>query len=285
MNRQNIIFFNINYLFIFILSLISMLFINDNWNLTIVYLVLFYLFILFFFLKKVSYKHPNFPLLDIRVVSAIIIGLYILIPIVGYVVSGFQLNELSDNRLRAQYKINTEEIAKFHINYYLPFFLSFVLSLILLNRNNQQSENKITFNYPNALLISTIIFLFIFESFFIFISIVDNVPLFIKQLNNIFGSFRLVCYASLIFYIFLNWKNKFVQLILLIYLTYLFYGVFNDLMSRTVFFKTLLAMFFLFNNQVYRFNIFQLFFLGISLFLLAFIVGGLNTNLGDYLTP
>ena len=283
MKNQNTFFFNSSYVVLLISFAITAFVINDYWNRMILYLILIYSFIIILFLKRLSYRYSHFPILDLRIISALMITIYILIPLIGYAISDFQLNDLSDNRLRFQYKLKTEQLAIFHLNYYLPFYASFILSLLLLNRKSF-IENKINFKYPNALLITTLIFIFIFETFFVVMSFIDNPPLIFKQLNNIFGSFRLVCYASLIFYIFLNWKNKIFQIIFILYLTYLTYGVFNDLMSRTTFFKTVLAIFFLFSIQVYRFNIFQLFGIGSILLLLAILVGGLNTNLSEYLT-
>ena len=283
MKYQNKFFFNLSYFALFVLFIISIFVIDEHWNRTILYLIILYSFILFFFLKSISYKLEYFPLLDLRVISAVMISIYILIPLVGYVVSDFQMNIYSDNRLRSTYKLKTDQFANFHVNYYLPFFISFMLTLYLLSKKILISEKKIVFRYPNALLIATLICLFIFETFFVVVSFIDNLPTILKQFNNIFGSFRLVCYASLSFYLLSNWRNKLIQIIIIIFLLYLFYLLFNGLISRSVFFRIFLVVLFLFSIQVYRFNIIQLFSFGLVLFLLAFLVGALNTS-ADYLT-
>lgn len=218
MNSFNSIIFRKLNIYLFLFSLASLIFIIDYWNGVIVLFIYIFLCIYFLFLKKITDQSKELQIFDLRIIVTSIIIIYTLIPLIGWCISGFDLNVYSDNRIRSK-GLNSKKLFIFYFNTYLPFFLTFILGILLVNKKNN-INNSIKINKSNALIVSTFICLIIFYLFFIYVGFAYEgiePPLIIKQLNNIFSHYRRVCYFLVFLIVFLNWKYSFSKLIILIF--------------------------------------------------------------------
>ena len=280
MNKFNSLIFTKINVSLFIFTLILSTLINDFWNVVIVYFIFTFLYIYFIFLKKITYQIKEFQLLDLRIFIISIILIYTLIPIIGWCISGFDLNIYSDNRIRSK-GLNSKALFIFYLNTYLPFFLTFILGILLVNKKNN-INNSIKINKNNGLLISMLICLVALNFFFIFIDVAYgelNRPLIIKQLNNIFGHYRMVCYFLMFMFIFLYWEYKFNKFIILLFLIYSSFELFNGDIPRTFYFKQLLAIFLSYSVLVKPIKFKYIVLIAIIFVPLAIIIGAKNNNM------
>ena len=280
MNKFNpIIFTQIN-IFVLIITLIALILINDFWNSAILCLIFTFLCIFLLFIKKITYQTHEFQLFDLRIFTVSIISIYALIPLIGWCISGFDLNIYSDNRTRAS-GLNSKALIMFYLNTYFPFFLTCILGILFVNKKNN-INNSIKINKNNGLLISMLICLVTFNFFFIYIDVVYgelNPPLIIKQLNNIFGHYRLACYFLMYIFLFLYWEYNFNKLIVLLFLIYSSFELFNGDITRTFYFKQLLAIFLAYSVLVKPIKFKYIVLIAIIFIPLAIIIGANNTNM------
>ena len=280
MNKFNSINFTKINVSLFLFTLILSTLINDLWNVVIVYFIFTFLYIYFIFLKKITYQIKEFQLFDLRIFTVSMILLYSLIPLIGWCISGFDLNEYSDNRTRA-IKLNSKALFIFYFKTYFPFFITFIAGILFVNKKHNLN-NSIKIYKNNGLLISMLICLVVLNLFFSYVNIVYegfDTPLIIRQLKNIFGHYRIVCYFLMFLFIFLYWKYKFNKFLILIFLIYSSFQLFDDIISRTTYFKQLIAIFLAYSIVVKPIKLKYIVLIAITFLPLAIIIGAKNENM------
>lgn len=253
--------------------------VEGYWEKLIILTIFTFITLYFFSIKRISKNYLYFNIFELRFISISIVFIYSIIPLIGFLFSGFEINEYSDNRLRSL-NLNSEKLFLFYLNFYLPFFTSFIIAILIFSKDNIINlSNVLPFNIN--LFIIIVLSLIFFNIFFIYYTNSASVPLIFRQLNNLFSHYRLVCNSFLIIFIFLNWNNKLVKMLFILWLLFLFYEVMIGSSSRTFFFKHILAVFLLYSLLINQLKISYIFYIGITFVLLAIFIGANNTNMGN----
>ena len=200
-------------LFTFCLITIFIILYPDNWSRLVLAILLAYFAIYFLSLSSLLKGKNYFNIFDLRIISISVIFAYAIIPLVGYAFSEFQMNEFSDNRLQ-QYRLGSKELSLFYLKFYLPFFIALIAGIFLFSKKDVNVTTSHNIKNDTSLFVTLILILIFLNIFVNYISFTENVPLILKQFNNVFGHFRRVGYFLLIIFIFLNWENKLVRFLL-----------------------------------------------------------------------
>ena len=279
MNKGIINYLNIRYIIITVLFLLLISLVEGYWEKLIILTIFTYISLYVFSIRRISKNYLYFNIFELRFISISLVFIYSIIPLIGFLFSGFELNEYSDNRIRSL-KLNSEILFLFYLKFYLPFFISFIAAILIFSKDNIiKLSNKLPININ--LFIVIVLSLIIFNIFFIYYVNDGSSPLIFKQLNNLFGHYRLVCNFFFIIFIFLNWNNIFARYLFILCLLFLFYEVMSGLSSRTFFFKHILAILLLYSLLIKQLKINHVFYIGIISVLLAIFIGANNTNMGD----
>ena len=129
LNKEIKNYLNIQYITTTILFFLLILLVEGYWEKLIILTIFIFITLYIFSIKRISKNYLYFNIFELRFVSISLVFIYSIIPLIGFLLSGFEINEYSDNRLRSL-KLNSETLFLFYLKFYLPFFISFIIAIL-----------------------------------------------------------------------------------------------------------------------------------------------------------